>query len=247
MDSYQYITPETNGATNPIIIAEGRTVYTDAGGAAISYTIDGDTTEHTLSFAPKTNYEFLKNTKISVQSGKLYLFKASQEQKTVNAGDLFGMPVLPDTQVEVTSQNSYVTFSYFDGGSLTLDGPGTYQYYPLGKKNTEYNVSISASNDWYYAKLYSIHRGLMSTIASLHLLSPQKEADTEGPLITYSDTIRIPVYEQQSLNLNSYIDDISSIDNVWMDMDLTKDTDGDGDTKNDKDTLNASTSYGVKK
>lgn len=131
MDSYQYITPETNGAGNPIIIAEGRTVYTDAGGATISYTLDGDTTEHTLNFGPKTNYEFLKNTKISVQSGKLYLFKASQEQKTVNAGDLFGMPVLPDTQVEVTSQNSYVTFSYFDGGSMTLDGPGTYQYYPL--------------------------------------------------------------------------------------------------------------------
>lgn len=87
----------------------------------------------------------------------------------------------------------------------------------------------------------------MSTVASLHLLSPQRESDTEGPLITYSDTIRIPVYQQQSLNLNSSIEDISSIDNVWMDMDLTKDTDGDGDPTNDKDTLNPSTTYGVKK
>lgn len=247
MGSYQYITEETNGTSNPIIIAEGRTVYTDAGGATISYVLDGETVEHTLNFAPKTNYEFLKNTKISVLSGKLYLFKTSEKQKTVNAGDLFGMPVLPDTQVEITSQNSYVSFSYFDGSSMTLDGPGTYQYYPLGKKKPEYDVSISASNDWYYAKLYSIHGGRMSTIASLHLLSPQKEADTQWPLITYSDVIRIPVYQQQLLNLNSSIEDISSIDNVWMDMDLTKDTDGNGDPRDDKDTLDMSNPYGVKK
>ncbi len=62
---------------------------------------------------------------------------------------------------------------------MRLDGPGTYQYYFLGKKAKEYSVSISASNDWYYAKLFSIEKAKISTSAVLHLLAPQKEADTE--------------------------------------------------------------------
>lgn len=36
MKKYSLITPETNGV-NPIIIGKGRTVYTDAGGAVITY------------------------------------------------------------------------------------------------------------------------------------------------------------------------------------------------------------------
>lgn len=129
MDAYQYATPETNG-TNPIIIAEGRTVYTDAGGATIAYIRDGETETQTLSFARNTNYEFLTNTKIWVQSGKLYLFKNSQEQKTLNAGDLYGVPIPPETKVEI-GDNGFVSFSYHDGSSMRLDGPGTYRYYSL--------------------------------------------------------------------------------------------------------------------
>lgn len=106
-------------------------MYTDAGGAAISYIRDGETEEQTLSFARNTNYEFLKNTKIWVKSGKLYLFKTSLEQKKLNANDLFGMPILPETKVELADSNSFVSFSYHDGSSLRLDGKGTYEYYPL--------------------------------------------------------------------------------------------------------------------
>lgn len=157
------------------------------------------------------------------------------------------MPILPDTKVEVTADNSYVSFSYHDGGSMRLDGRGTYRYYPLGKKSEEYTVSIPAPNDWYYSKLYSVIGDTNSTIASLHLLSPQKEADTEGPLISYGDVIRVPVYQKRSLNLQSYIEDISAVDNVWVDADLTKDTDSDGDTTNDRDSLDIATSYGIKK
>jgi hypothetical protein len=36
------------------------------------------------------------------------------------------------------------------------------------------------------------------------------------------------------------------VKNIWVDMDLTKDTDGDGDGKNDKDSLDPSTPYGVR-
>lgn len=208
MNTYQYATPETNG-TVPLIIAQGRTVYTDAGGAVISYVRDGETEAHTLSFGKNTNYEFLSNTKIWVKSGKLYLFKESQETKRLNAGDLYGMPVPPNTKVELSSPNAFLAFSYYDKSAMRLDGPGTYEYRPLGQKSQEYSVSLSAPNDWYYARLFSIDENRESTAVSLRLLSPQKEADTQGPLITYGDTLRVPVYQAQTLSLATYLEDIS--------------------------------------
>lgn len=162
----------------------------------------------TLSIAKNTNYEFLKNAKIWMKSGKLYLFKSAQEQKTLNIDTLYGMPVLPGTQVELTG-NSFVSFSYFDGSSMRLDGPGTYQYLALGKKSPKYNVSLSAPNDWYYARISSVEKDVQSTTVSLNLLSPQRQADTEGPLITYGDVIKVPVYQKQILSLKTYIEDIS--------------------------------------
>lgn len=68
----------------------------------------------------------------------------------------------------------------------------------------------------------------------------------EGPLITFGDVIRVPVYQKQTLNLQSYIEDISPVDNIWFDTDLTKDTDGDGDSKNDRDSLDSNSLYGIK-
>lgn len=130
MKTYQKISSETNGK-DPIIISAGRTVYTDAGGAEISYVIDGETETKTLSFAKNTNYEFLKNTTVRVTDGNLYLFKESQEIKTLDMGELKGIPIPPETKLELTNANSKIAFTYYDGSSMTLDGPGTYQYYPL--------------------------------------------------------------------------------------------------------------------
>ena len=120
------------------------------------------------------NYEFLKNAKIWVQSGKLYLFKASLEQKQVNLDDFYGMPVLPETKVEITNDKSYASFSYYDGSSMRLDGPGIYYYYPLGTKAEQYAVSLSAPNDWYYSKLSSFQNDINSTNSSYGI----KKGDT---------------------------------------------------------------------
>jgi hypothetical protein len=49
------------------------------------------------------------------------------------------------------------------------------------------------------------------------LLSPQLQADTEAPLISISNSIRIPVYQKQIINLQQYINDISSIDEIYID------------------------------
>lgn len=59
--------------------------------------------------------------------------------------------------------------------------------------------------------------------------------------------IRVPVYQAQKLNLVPYVVDISGVNNIWIDADLTHDTNGDGDMKNDTDSLDPNTIYGIKK
>jgi len=130
---------------------------------------------------------------------------------------------------------------------MRLDGNSVYEYYPLGTKSNTYNASLSATNSWYYSRLYSFDHNTSSTIALLTLLSPQIQADTEGPLISYDNIIRIPVYQKQRINLQKYIQDISGVAKVYVDSDLTKDTDGDGNLSNDQDSLDANTTYGIKK
>lgn len=41
------------------------------------------------------------------------------------------MPIVPGTKIELTNSNTFASFSYYDGSSMRLDGPGTYQYYTL--------------------------------------------------------------------------------------------------------------------
>lgn len=57
----------------------------------------------------------------------------------------------------------------------------------------------------------------------------------------------MPVYQKKALNLTAYIEDISPVDHIWIDAELTKDTDGDGDTANDRDSLDPATTFGIKK
>lgn len=85
----------------------------------------------TLFLDDNTNYEFLIGATIWVKSGNIYLFNESTEERLVNLGDLRGMPVLPDTAIELDSASAFISFNYYDESSMRLDGPGAYEYYSL--------------------------------------------------------------------------------------------------------------------
>ena len=141
-----------------------------------------------------------------------------------------GLPVIPGTKLQLANKNAFVGIKYYDDSTVRLDGPVVYEYYPLGNKSKDYHVSLAATNDWYYARMYSFAHDISSTIASLTLLSPQEQADTEGPLITFGTNIKIPVYQGQQLNFEKYIDDISGVSQIYIDSDITKDSDGNGNS-----------------
>lgn len=49
----------------------------------------------------------------------------------------------------------------------------------------------------------------MGAKASLTLLSPQIQADKEGPLVDFPSNYRIAVYAKDTVNLKKYVRDVS--------------------------------------
>jgi len=86
-------------------------------------------------------------------------------------------------------------------------------------------------NGWYYGGMEPVIRG-SSVEAGVVLMSPEREADREGPVIDISDTLRIPVYIPTFFPLGDLVSDRDTFTLVW-DVDGAVDTDGDGDPEND--------------
>ena len=119
-----------------------------------------------------------------------------------------------------------------------MNGHSLYQSYDLGSKSSEYSVSIRDENAWYYAKLENI-TPITHTSSRITLLSPQKEADKEAPLIQLGKGLRAPVYIEQKIDLRDSISDTSGIQDVFIDTDTGVDTDGDGKKDNDRNSDSA--------
>lgn len=201
----------TLGEKDTIGIAAGRTVYTDGGGATIRYAVNGQELSEgaTIELPKYGNVEFLAIGQFRVEEGNVYLFEASAETKTMELSKLRGLPSLPETKVVLTKPASKISMGYHDGSSFDLRGPAEYSTYSLGTVSPNYSVTIPQSNDWYYSKLYAFEGETRGAEANLTLLSPQLQADKEGPLVEFPSNYRIPVYVKESVNLKRYVSDVS--------------------------------------
>ena len=110
--------------------------------------------------------------------GRIFLFDTLTNTKTITLDTLRGMPIMPKTDIHITP-GSQLMISYYDGGSYMLGHGETYSYRSLGTRKDTYNVSISASNGFYYARISSFDSGIVSAHAELTLLAPQLAADTQ--------------------------------------------------------------------
>lgn len=159
-----------------------------------------------------------------------------------------GKPLLPGAKIQYTGDGtdltdaSYIDIRYADGSELELDMQeiSSYTLYDLGANTGDtHRIRLQVPNDFYYAKIQAFQRNLLGTLSQQILLAPQVAADTMPPQIGLNQKIRIPVYQQQLVDLTPYIYEdggLSGIANVRIDFDLTTDSDGDGDAKNDADT-----------
>lgn len=223
--------------SDAIQVGANRTVYTDAAGARIKYVPTDKTSSGGILVLPKnTEVEFQTTMDIEVINGNILLPGVSNEATTVNLTELKGFPVIPGTKIDIDLQGARIDIGYFNGASLEINGPAIYEYSNLGPKSDNYNINLQRENNWYYARLWSVGPTGDEARARLTLLSPQYAADSEAPNITLSQSIRVPVYLTQTLDMNDYTDDVSGVKDIYFDTDLTKDSDNDGNKENDHDS-----------
>ncbi len=138
--------------------------------------------------------------------------------------------------------NTYIDLKYYDGSELPIwfTKISDWSYNDLWNISTNYLLSISRNNDYYYWVINWFKDWLISTSSKQILLSPQIRADNSIPEINFS-SIRIPVYQQMDINLTNSIYDNNWVAQVYIDFDLDIDSSWDWDPRNDNDSSSMDT------
>lgn len=113
-----------------------------------------------------------------------------------------------------------------------------YEIVDLWEKAQTHLIRTSIKNDFYYARMQAFNKNVFSTYTSQELIAPQKESDTEAPEIGVFGWFKTPVYQTKTYDMTDFVFEnawIKSIDDIFVDFDLDKDTSGDWDTTNDRD------------
>jgi len=156
---------------------------------------------------------------------------------------LIWMPLLPWTKISYIWNNyeinetTYIELKYYDNSKLSLNFKNIWDWelYNLWYESQRYLISTTRNNDFYYSKITSFKDNIVWTLSNQLLLSPQLQADNNSPELTIW-TIRVPVYQKQTLDLTKYIYEDTWISKIFIDFDLEKDSSWDWNTKNDPDS-----------
>lgn len=82
----------------------------------------------------------------------------------------------------------------------------SYTLYDLGNTSGEkHRIRLDVPNDFYYAQLQALQGNTEGTLSQQILLAPQIYADRTPPQLGLNQKIRIPVYQEQVVDLTPYI------------------------------------------
>ncbi len=229
-----------------LIVQKWKIIYTDNSDARIKYKGKNDDSYKILTINENSNVEFKENSSVSVIDWNIILFYDNTSSKTIDLADIKWFPVFPWEKIDLNNA-SKLQLWYSDWNTLDLNDGNSYYYYDLWQKDDSYKVSLSERNWFYYWKMYSEWVSWRSNITDLSLFAPQLESDNESPLLSLDSTLKIPVYQKQTIDLKKYLSDLSWINEVYVDWNLSVDSDWDWINNNDKDSLNPNNSYWIKK
>jgi uncharacterized repeat protein (TIGR01451 family) len=232
-----------------VTLTAGKHLYAGNSSFRITYKLSDANQEQEITIPAASSIFFAKPAQITGITGDAYVSLGILED--IIGTDLMSYiwkPLLPGAKIsyegdaEDLSEGSYIDIRYADGSELELDmrDISSYTLYDLGANTSDtQRIRLQVPNDFYYAKIQAFARNIWGTLSQQILLAPQTAADTMPPQIGLTQKIRIPVYQQQLVDLTPYIYEdggLSGIANVRVDFDLTTDSDGDGNAKNDADT-----------
>jgi len=235
---------------NAIQLQTNTTLYAGSQGVTITYYKTRwnrkNNKNQSLFIQKRTNIKIQEPITIVWIQGNVYIEESNVESR-LSGHELqqwVGRPILPGTVITSRTNNTQnapkVVVQYYDKSETVIDfgKDAYYELYDLWIKQKTYNMRLSMSNDFYYAKIRAFRQTLFSTYSQSILLSPQKESDTTAPSIGNMPALRVPVYRKDTIDLTDFIFEDSgseNIEDIYFDFDLSKDSDGDGNTINDRD------------
>lgn len=235
-----------------VTLNAGTPVYSWIDGVRIWYIEAGtEKNESNIEYVFLSKYSNIAfNENISIVSVGSNLYVRNGKQKEIQGQDILpyvGLPIFSGTRMEINTEgvfddSTHLDIIYGNNSELNIDFRDTYGYqmYNLWEKADEYFMGVNISNDYYYAKIHTFKDDDFSTTSNQILLSPQFEADRTAPDITLSQVIKIPVYQEKTIDFSQYIYEeswITGIKDFYFDFDLTTDSDTDGDKTNDRDNV----------
>jgi len=232
---------------NVVNLTNGTKIYSWDTTLVLKYLVPWNTEIKSI-IVPKNNHIEVKTT-INVVwiTWNWYVRNwAKKLYSNTNIRELIWKPLFPWTKISYVWNNlevrddTYIELEYYDESKLSLDFEyiSDWELYDLWYKSERYLVSTSRDNDYYYSKISSFSNNINSTLSNQILLSPQLQADNNSPELEMN-SIRVPVYQKQVINLTKYIFEDSWIDwisEIYMDFDLEKDSSLDWNPKNDNDS-----------
>lgn len=233
-----------------VTLTAGTKIYSTDSGFTLTYKV-WNNSEETVSVWRNRTLSFTKPVEVLALNGDAYVSLGIHEDiRDTDIINYIGMPLLPGAKITFSGNRDllwtgdHIDIRYFDGSETFLDmrDIASYTFYDLwDSTRDEYSIRQSVENDFYYARIQSFDQSIFSTFSQQILLSPQTQADTLAPELALNQKIRIPVYQQQEVDLSPYIYEdsgLSGISDVWVDFDLSQDSDGDGNPANDIDADN---------
>jgi hypothetical protein len=190
------------------------------------------------------NIELLENITINSITANAYVKWFEEVELEWDAIRTYhNLPLFPWSKIShrwliyENSALSYIDLRYHDDSTLWIDfnKVDSWELYDLWQKSENYYVRVNKNNDYYYAKINSFKDNIDSTLSNQILLAPQIKADQSSPIL-YLHSIRIPIYQEQTVDITQEIYEsswIKGIAEVIVDLDLEVDSDGDWNTKND--------------
>jgi len=234
-----------------VTITSDTALYAGDSRFIIEYSYGGSTETEIVSVPAYSMIQFERPANIVSVSGdafvSLWIFVDIEDADIL---DYIGMPLLPGAHFEyswdaaILGPSAHIDIRYYDGSEVAMDirDIQSYRLYDLGNSyGEEYRIRLEIPNDFYYARIAALEDDTYSTWSRQILLAPQSYSDTLAPQIGLNQKIRIPVYQQQTVDFTPYVYEdggLSWISDVRIDFDTSVDSDGDGDTKNDRDTDN---------
>jgi len=154
-----------------------------------------------------------------------------------------GMSIFPEERIHLDSPAATVSLLGSDGVQVLLDKEEWFVMDALSDP-LQANLSFEIENGSYVSRVRSLNpNGIVGTLSSAVLLSPQVCADSAAPFpivdvpggLGSSSQVDIPIFSTTTLSATASFDRDSAIVSAYWDEDASIDVDGDGEANNDID------------